>query len=117
MVMVSGRPMICSKCKYDLRGLPNRGGCPECGNTYNKDRLIGIASPDNGYQRSEKIAFWLKIACLVIGALMVLGCSGVLSYIAKDPRKPLITGGVICCMMVLMAIAMVILKYMDDPED
>lgn len=48
---------------------------------------------------------------------MVLGCSGVLSYIAKDPRKPLITGGLICCMMLLMAIAMVILKYMDDPDD
>lgn len=108
--------MMCGKCGYDLRGLPVRGGCPECGNTYDKNNFSGIAKPNSIYQKSETIAFWLKIMVLVGGGVVVMGCSGLLSVFAQHPEKPLITGGVVCCMMVLIAIAMVVLKKLDDKE-
>gem|GEM_PF-3091644 len=111
------QPMICGKCGYDLRGLPERGGCPECGNTYDKNNFSGIAKPDNIYRKSETIAFWLKILTLVFGGIVIMGCSGVLSLFAVNPQKPLITGGVICCMMMLIAIAMITLKWIEDREE
>ena len=110
------RPMICEKCGYDLRGLPQRGGGPECGNSYDKDNFAGIAKPDNIYRKSETIAFWLKIMALVFGGIVIMGCSGVLSFFAKTPEKPLITGGVICGMMILIAIAMILLKHLEEKE-
>ncbi|MBL4700638.1 MAG: hypothetical protein JKX85_05195 [Phycisphaeraceae bacterium] len=115
--MLTTRSMICAKCGYDLRGLPQRGGCPECGSTYNKDTLNGIASLNSAYRRSENISFWLKIAALILSALMIMGCAGILSYFAKTPSKPLVTGGFMCCMLLLIAIAMIVLKKMDDKED
>jgi hypothetical protein len=62
--------MICGKCGYDLRGLPVRGGCPECGNTYDKNNFSGIANPNSMYQKSETIAFWLKILALIAAAVI-----------------------------------------------
>lgn len=111
------RPTICAKCGYDLRGLPVRGGCPECGNSYDKNNFSGIAKPDNIYRKSETVAFWLKILALVFGGMAVMGCSGILSLFALHPEKPLITGGVMCGMMILIAIAMITLKWLEDREE
>ena len=81
------QPMICGKCGYDLRGLPERGGCPECGNTYDKNNFSGIAKPDNIYRKSEAVAFWLKILALVFGGMVVMGASGILSLFAQNSQS------------------------------
>jgi hypothetical protein len=41
------RHRSCLKCEYDLRGLPERGVCPECGGSYDRDTLVvaGWTSP------------------------------------------------------------------------
>ena len=69
----------CHHCDYELVGLPNRGTCPECGETYDKQSLYRSA-------KTKEPAFVRHIKSLTLAAftVMVLVCGGLLSFKATN---------------------------------
>jgi hypothetical protein len=71
------RSLACTRCRYDLRGLPLDGHCPECGATVWESvegaidptarRLPTLTNP-----RKVGDALVLFVACLLLGTLLVL---------------------------------------------
>ncbi len=110
-------PPICGKCGYDLTGLPLRGGCPECGNTYDQDRDIGMGHAMTPEDRGQRIALWLKVIGLVVCAMGVMSCSGLLSMLATNPKKPLMTGGAISILLLVIALGIFVLDRLDQNEN
>lgn len=70
----------CHHCDYDLVGLPSRGRCPECGETYDKHSLYRAAKA-----REPAFVRHIKWVTLASFTLMILICGGLLSTQASNP--------------------------------
>ena len=68
-------PLFCSKCRYELIGLPPKGTCPECGQKYDVRRRIGVRYRETPEERGDRIMrrvrtgiyAFLAIASVVLG--------------------------------------------------
>jgi len=94
----------CLRCSYDLRGLPDTGKCPECGNPYSIRSLLGVKVPEPGYARGERLA--RRIRTILIGALAlsILTCSGVVSLVVSRPDRAWAIGGLLAVVCLLAAV-------------
>ena len=75
-------PVFCTKCDYQLRGLPD-GNCPECGKPFERARLLveqyvrtwgGSIWRRTIWRRtmSGRIAYWCFVVFVVCGALYLV---------------------------------------------
>jgi hypothetical protein len=79
-------PVVCSKCQYELVGLPPAGVCPECGARYNMTTGQGVSNPADIY-RGERLFARVRTISLAVIAVLILGCGGVLG-VALGNQKP-----------------------------
>ncbi len=69
--MPADPPLTCPNCDYELRGLPARGGCPECGYRYDMQR----GTPGEGPRRTDRRRTLNRIdivASAVLATLLVV---------------------------------------------
>lgn len=79
--------IACSKCGYELLGLPTKGECPECGQRYNMAIREGTTDPK--YAARDKFDWFMRRArtlVLIALALLVMMCGGVLQWIVTAGR-------------------------------
>ena len=105
---------LCSRCKYDLTGLPSRGFCPECGQRYDIELDVGLRRSMSAEERGDWIMRRLRMLLLLAAAVVIMVCAGALSMIAVTPRKPLIVGAAAAGLCVLAAAADWLLARWDD---
>lgn len=77
----------CSKCGYDLLGLPPKGECPECGQRYNVAIREGTTDPK--YASRDKFDWFMRRArtlILIVLALFVMMCGGALQWFISAGR-------------------------------
>jgi hypothetical protein len=104
----------CSKCGYDLLGLPERGGCPECGNPYNLSTGQGMVRPVTPEERGAKLLGRLRTITLLGMAGFVILCSGLLSRIAVSPRKPLAAGALVAGLLIVLGVLSIFVERQKD---
>jgi hypothetical protein len=79
----------CAKCGYDLTGLARLGTCPECGQTYDAERGVGLERPGlAAHQRGERWVRRLTTWGLALLAVMVLGCAAVIQLFSTNLARP-----------------------------
>ena len=103
-VMGAEQPDYCGKCGYDLTGLPSVGDCPECGQTYSSWSDAGGGR--HGADRSARRPWIVRHArslLLLVAALPVLCCAGLLSFVAGSSQYVLIAGSVLTFLLLLGA--------------
>ncbi len=94
----------CPNCNYDLTGLPVVGDCPECGTQYSSwSESEGSRSVPVPTEKQPWLARHARSILLVIAAVPVLACSGVLSFIVKNDYV-MGVGLLLCFLMVLAAV-------------
>ena len=112
--MESDTSLYCIKCGYDLRGLSQRGSCPECGEYFDRETGQGIRSAASRRQdKVDRMLVRLRTLCLLLGAIMVMVCSGLLGLAFGVWAKPLAIGGVFAAVFILAAIT----SYVYEKED
>lgn len=90
-------PVICPKCDYQLRGLPD-GKCPECGKPFERARLlveqyirpwVGSSWRSTFRRRtmSGRIAYWSFVVLVVCDALMFVGFAFICIWALLPPRQ------------------------------
>jgi hypothetical protein len=85
-------PVYCEKCDYLLRGLPD-GRCPECGQPFERGRLLALQYGDGQNQtlwtKPHRWAHRLSVAafyvCMTSGFLFVPAALGVRTLSLPDP--------------------------------
>ncbi|MBL4809567.1 MAG: hypothetical protein JKY43_05870 [Phycisphaerales bacterium] len=50
----------CQECDYDLKGLPHKGNCPECGSAYGDPLLFPIRDPANDQPKHDGTALGIE---------------------------------------------------------
>ncbi len=74
-------PVVCPKCGYSLRGLPD-GRCPECGRAFERGRLLVeeyvLEHGDRLHKWSWRHTWWL----MLLPQIPILGMSALLSVTA-----------------------------------
>lgn len=95
----------CSRCGYELTGLPGlRGTCPECGQFW--DVLTGKGTGDvdaRGHRRSQKLINRLRTIAIALFAVGVMICGGAASFIASNPWRPIAMAGMVAVVALLAA--------------
>lgn len=104
----------CAKCGYDLTGLPERGGCPECGQPFNQRTGDGVKQELSPQQKSAKFMRRLRTIALALMAMGVMGCGGLLSLIAVHPRKPLVTGALLMLILLVCTVISYVTEKLED---
>jgi hypothetical protein len=66
MTDADDRALVCSRCVYDLRGLPD-GACPECGRGFTRTELLA------GLERGRRWSWREPVRCVWIAAAMLAG--------------------------------------------
>jgi len=85
------KPTLCSKCRYDLSGLPGVGNCPECGQRYWITRGKGIYHGDSAEARGGRIVRRLRtIIFLVLGMIVLV--AGTIVQLATKRQNAFLTG-------------------------
>src|ERR1043165_4410317 len=88
-------PIWCKECHYSLRGLGEKGRCPECGLRFRRsDLLVDLYGPE-AFLSSEqkenvnKRTFWsglplvAKVALVVVLCFLLIPISSLLVFIAS----------------------------------
>ncbi|MBI1336032.1 MAG: hypothetical protein GC164_03615 [Phycisphaera sp.] len=75
----------CLQCGYLLRGLPDKGQCPECGEKYNTFSGENIADATTAGIRSQKIERKLATYSFGCAAAFFVVCTGVTAYLGSEP--------------------------------
>lgn len=94
----------CDRCRYDLAGLPDVGQCPECGNPYSIRAMLGVVVPEPGYAQGERWARRFRTLFLIVLALMMLSCGGLLSMIVPRGDRAWGVAGVLAGLLLLAAL-------------
>ena len=100
--MATRDPVVCSKCQYELMGLPPVGICPECGARYNMTTGQGVSQRGDIY-RGERLFARLRTILLAIIAVLILGCGGTLGVVLKNQR-PFAVGALLAAIFFLAAL-------------
>jgi len=87
----------CAGCGYDLTGIGQTGHCPECGAFFDLERGKGIEKP---VPVEDRLKRRLVAAAFTSVLVLVLGCSGLVSWALERPR-PLAIGGLLALVVVL----------------
>lgn len=98
---------VCDHCGYDLGALRRAAGtCPECGQPYDLMRGQGVSTGGAAerHRRGDRVMTGLRTAFLALLALGLLGCGGMLSWLAKNPWPPLLTFGLFAAVAALAAV-------------
>lgn len=74
------RPIQCSKCNYDLSGLPGSGACPECGQRYWVTRGKGIHTTESSEVRGSRVAKRIRTIALLIAGLLLIVLGAALQF-------------------------------------
>lgn len=104
-------PVVCPKCRYLLRGLPN-GPCPECGKPFDRGRLLVEQYVLEGGSRfhpwTARMNNWALL--IILGGPLVtwLGGTLLLARFTFDPTSP--SNGVFFTLLDLLALWTVILS-------
>lgn len=66
------KPILCSKCRYDLNGAPGRGNCPECGQRYWIARGKGIYREPSADTQGGHIVLQMKTLSLTVAGILLV---------------------------------------------
>ncbi len=83
----------CRNCGYDLTGLEIQGRCPECGGYYDgwSGEGLGGGLMDK-HERGDFVMGVMKVAGLVVVALLILGLGALASWNVGKPGSLILTG-------------------------
>jgi len=109
--MAVSRSMKCSKCGYELLGLSNRGHCPECGASFDKDMRKGVTDGSD-MNRGDRILRRVRTIAVAVLALFVIGCGGCFQWLVPHSRS-LAIGLVVGAVFVLGAVV----SYVYENDD
>ena len=107
--MSAQKPDYCGKCGYELTGLPSVGNCPECGQAY-RSRSAADADDRDAWRAAGStvkrswIARHARSVLLVVAAVPVLLCSGLLSVVVSNNQYVLVTGSLLTFLILLGAV-------------
>ena len=94
--------MKCNKCGYELLGLPNRGECPECGSSFDKELRRGVTDASDT-NRGDRIVRRVRTISIAVMAVFIVACGGFFQMLAPH-SKSLAVGLVVGAVVVLGAV-------------
>jgi len=99
---------VCGKCGYELVGIARVGRCPECGQPYDLD---------SGQGTTDRQQPWLlrhiRTVALGVLAVLILGCSGLISLAARNAMGLVLTGLLVAGVVLMGAL----LSYMSEKQE
>lgn len=97
--------VTCSRCGYDLQGLPAQGRCPECGQVYSALTGQGIGQWGRGRRnRHDQLMDRLRTISLFVIAGLCLAMGALLSFFATNPARPVALGAIVAAMFILAGV-------------
>jgi hypothetical protein len=95
----------CSRCRYELTGLSDRGHCPECGQYFDVFSGEGFASREGeSYRRSERLLNRMRTLALAGVAVIALVIGALVSLVAVHPARPIWIGLAVALLFTLAAV-------------
>ena len=96
---------LCSKCGYELRGLPPRGVCPECGQKYDAVKNRGIRLPETPEERGSRLMRKVVRWFLVAAGAAIVGFAIYLYHRDKTVVPLYVIAPIGFCMMIVSVIS------------
>lgn len=117
------RPLIldedvaCGRCAYNLRGLPTRHFCPECGEAYDESTEVAWLPPEFK-ALARRIGFHADAVYLVRRSVKRAAESAADNPAkAAGPREPGVAGPHVTALDVSRAFRDVVVEHFRDPAD
>jgi hypothetical protein len=85
-------PVRCLKCGYSLNGLGTEGRCPECGEAFERGRLLVEAYVEGRRPRNDRFLRILAWMCWFLAFVAILNLAGftLLMYALHHANMPMI---------------------------
>jgi hypothetical protein len=107
------RPTHCSKCNYDLAGLPGAGNCPECGQRYWITRGVGIGKGETATTRGSRLLRRIR-TILIAGAAVLVVAVGFIVQLTLKTKNAISTGLGVGGLLMICAVLSYALEKDDD---
>lgn len=98
----------CAQCGYELSGIAAAGRCPECGRAYDLGSGRGTTA-----RRQPWLVRHIRTVSLVGLAVVILGCSGLLSLVGRNAVSLVLCG----LLFAGVTLAVAVLSYLSEKDD